>query len=95
MFPILPGMDFTWLDPEGTPNRRWRAVMPREILQQVVNIKLYGSHPPPPGTPQTFLPKVRKKAAATDPKPDQKEINKKRRLRRLAKAKAEAKALFA
>jgi len=90
MFPILPGMDFTWLDPEGTPNRRWRAVMPKEIFQQVVNIRLYGGHPAPPGTPQLFMPKVRKKAAtATDPKPDQKELNKKRRLRRLVAANTE------
>jgi hypothetical protein len=26
VFPILPGMDFSGGDPEGTPNRRWRAV---------------------------------------------------------------------
>ena len=49
MFPILPGMDFSWVDPEGTPNRRWRAVMSREVWQQVVNIRLYGSHPPTSG----------------------------------------------
>ena len=42
MFPILPGMDFSWVDPEGTPNRRWRAVMSKEVWQQVVNIRLYG-----------------------------------------------------
>jgi len=84
-FPILPGMDFSWVDSEGTPNRRWRAVMPREVWQQVVNIRLYGGHPPPPGTPQLFMPKVRKKAAATtDPKPDRKDLNNKRRLRRFA-----------
>ena len=89
-FSLLPGMDFSWVDPEGTPHRRWRVVMPREVFQQVVNIKLYGGHPAPPGTPQHFMPRSRKTAAgATDPKPDQKEINKKRRLRRLAEAKAE------
>ena len=87
-FPLLPGMDFSWVDPEGTPHRRWRVVMPKEVFQQVVNIKLYGGHPAPPGTPQYFMPKVRKKAAGTDPKPDQKELNKKRRMRRLLAAKA-------
>jgi len=87
MFPILPGMDFSWVDPEGTPNRRWRAVMSREVWQQVVNIRLYGSHPPPPGTPQLFLKKERKPrvtgAQAVTP-----ELSKKRRMRRRAKAKA-------
>jgi len=78
-FPILPGMDFQWVDPEGTPNRRWRARMPREVFQQVVNIRLYGSHPPPPGTPQLFLKKERKPRVTdpSSPKP-----NKTRRARR-------------
>jgi len=77
-FPILPGMDFQWVDPEGTPNRRWRARMPREVFQQVVNIRLYGSHPPPPGTPQLFLKKERK-PRVRDAAP---ESNKTRRARR-------------
>jgi hypothetical protein len=82
-------MDFQWLDPEGTPNRRWRAVMPREVWQQVVNIRLYGSHPPPPGTPQLFLKKPRKTRCDTAVEHSgMKEKNKRRRMRRLAKAKA-------
>ena len=87
MFPILPGMDFSWVDPEGTPNRRWRAVMSREVWQQVVNIRLYGSHPPPPGTPQLFLKKPRKQRA-TGAQAVTPELTKKRRMRRRAKAKA-------
>ena len=87
MFPILPGMDFSWVDPEGTPNRRWRAVMSREVWQQVVNIRLYGSHPPPPGTPQLFLKKPRKQRA-TGAQAVTAELTKKRRMRRRAKAKA-------
>jgi|GEM_PF-1501509 len=86
-FPILPGMDFTWVDPEGTPNRRWRAVMSREVWQQVVNIKLYGGHPPPAGTPQLFVKKPRQPQASGNRKATP-EINKKRRMRRLAEAKA-------
>jgi hypothetical protein len=81
MFPILPGMDFSWVDPEGTPNRRWRAVMSREVWQQVVNIRLYGSHPPPPGTPQLFLKKPRKQRA-TGAQAVTPELTKKRRMRR-------------
>ena len=84
-FPILPGMDFQWIDPEGTPNRRWRARMPREVFQQVVNIRLYGSHPPPPGTPQLFLKKERK-PRSTGTREATPELNKKRRMRRRAKA---------
>ena len=80
-FPILPGMDFQWVDPEGTPNRRWRARMPREVFQQVVNIRLYGSHPPPPGTPQLFLKKERKPRVAITREATL-ELNKKRRMRR-------------
>lgn len=81
MFPILPGMDFSWVDPEGTPNRRWRAVMPKEVWQQVVNIRLYGSHPPPPGTPQLFLKKERK-LRVTSTREAIPELTKKRRMRR-------------
>ena len=80
-FPILPGMDFQWIDPEGTPNRRWRARMTREVFQQVVNIRLYGSHPPPPGTPQLFLKKERKPRVAITREATL-ELNKKRRMRR-------------
>ena len=87
MFPILPGMDFSWVDPEGTPNRRWRAVMPKEVWQQVVNIRLYGGHPPPPGTPQLFSKNVRKPQVAATRETTQ-ELNKKRRMRRRAKAQA-------
>ena len=61
-FPILPGMDFQWLDPEGTPNRRWRAVMPHDVWQKVVNLRLYGSEVAPPWRP----PVLAQKAAQTD-----------------------------
>ena len=88
MFPILPGMDFSWVDPEGTPNRRWRAVMSKEVWQQVVNIRLYGGHPPPPGTPQLFMKNPRKPRATGTRAVATPELSKKRRMRRRAKAKA-------
>jgi len=84
MFPILPGMEFTWIDPEGTPMRRWKAVMPKEVWQQVVNIRLYGGNPPPDAIPLFS----RRKRTKSETPVDQKEINKKRRARRLAQAKA-------
>ena len=82
MFPILPGMDFSWVDPEGTPNRRWRVVMPKEVWQQVVNIRLYGGHPPPPGTPQLFSKNERKPRVAATRAVVTPELTKKRRMRR-------------
>jgi hypothetical protein len=81
MFPILPGMDFTWLDPEGTVNRRWRAVMPKAVFQQVVDLKLFGGNPPP-NEPPMFGRRPRQ--VATKPL-DFKAVNKARRKRRLAK----------
>jgi hypothetical protein len=87
-FPLLPGMEFSWVDPVGTPNRRWRVRMSKELFEYVVNLKLFGGNPPPGERP--MFGRRRGKPAAEKPA-DQKEKNKKRRRRRISQAKASKK----
>ena len=84
-FPLLPGMEFSWVDPEGTPHRRWRVRMSKALFQHVVDLKLFGGNPPPGERP--MFGRKRGKPAAEKPV-DPKKKNKKRRMRRRAKAKA-------
>lgn len=81
-------MEFSWVDPEGTPHRRWRVRMSKELFQHVVNLKLFGGNPPPGERP--MFGRKRGKPASEKPV-DKKEKIKKRRMRRIARAKASKK----
>ena len=87
-FPLLPGMEFSWIDPVGTPHRRWRVRMSKELFQYVVDLKLFGGNPPP--GERLMFGRRKRKTGAEKPM-DQKEKNKKRRVRRIAQAKASKK----
>lgn len=83
-------MEFSWVDPEGTPHRRWRVRMSKALFQHVVDLKLFGGNPPPGERPM-FGRKRGKPAAeksAAEKSAEQKEKNKKRRMRRRAQAKS-------
>lgn len=83
-FPLLPGMQFSWVDPEGTPHRRWRVRMSKALFQHVVDLKLFGGNPPPGERP--MFGRKRGKPAAEKPA----EQNGKTKTRRARRSRAKA-----